>query len=777
VHTSVEEGGRAGDRITPQSVPLRVLFVGNSGNDSKLLLRELRRGGYDPQSERVNTPEGMERALSQAKGRDEAFEVVISDYRMPRFGAPEALALLRKLGHDLPLIVVCDEGDEEAAVALMRAGARDCVTRGRAARLGPAIERELREAAVRREREGTAEALKQSEERFRLLANEVVEGMVLIENGVIFDANESFTRMYGYGLGELVGVSPVELVTPETREIVSRRISTGSEEPYEAQGLRKDGTVFPIEIRPRRIPYEGRKVRVTSVLDLTERKRSEEALRASEAEYRAIFELAGVGNAQSDPETGRLVRVNPKFCEITGYPAEELLGKTFLEITHPDDRDKDFELFQRMISGEDDYSVEKRYVRKDGRVAWVSVNATAVRDDDGRPVRTAAVIQDITERKRAEEDLRRLRDAERARDEEALREAQERFRSAFDNAPIGVAVVGLDGRFLQVNRSLCGILGYPEEFLLATTFQEITHPDDVEASMEHVRRAMRDEVGSYSLEKRYVAAGGRQVWVSLSVSLVRDAEGDPLYFVDQIQDITERKLAERELARRAEELAHANAELEQFSYSVSHDLRAPLRSIDGFSQILLEDYADRLDEEGRSYLGRVRAASQHMGHLMDDLLDLSRVSRGPLRTGRVDLSALARDIVEELERSQPDREVEFVVAEGLEADGDARLLAVALENLLGNAWKFTSKKPAAKIAFGSFTENGARVFFVRDDGAGFDAAYADRLFGAFQRLHTDDDFEGTGIGLATVQRVVHRHGGRLWAEGEVGKGATFYFTL
>ena len=364
-----------------------------------------------------------------------------------------------------------------------------------------------------------------------------------------------------------------------------------------------------------------------------------------------------------------------------------------------------------------------------------------------------------------------------AREEEALREAQERFRSAFDNAPIGVAVVDLDGRFLQVNRSLCEILGYPEEVLLATTFREITHPDDVEASMEQVRRAMRDEVGSYSLEKRYLAAGGRQVWVSLSVSLVRDADGKPLYFVDQIQDITERKLAERELARRAEELAHANAELEQFSYSVSHDLRAPLRSIDGFSQILLEDYADRLDEEGRAYLGRGRAASQHMGHLMDDLLDLSRGSRGPLRTGRVDLSTLARDIVEELRRSQPDREAEFVVAEDLEADGDARPLAVALENLLGNAWKFTSRKPAAKIEFGSFSEDGDRVYFVRDDGAGFDAAYADRLFKAFQRLHKDEDFEGTGIGLATVQRVIQRHGGRLWAEGEVDEGATFYFTL
>ncbi|MDQ4126619.1 MAG: PAS domain S-box protein [Actinomycetota bacterium] len=776
MRTSVEEGGRAEDRVTPWSAPLRVLLVADSGNDAELL-SELRRAGYDPLFERVDTPEGMERALSEALEQGGAFDVVISEYRTSRFGASEALTALRERGHDVPFIVVCDEGEEEAAVALMRTGAQDCVIRSRAARLGPAIGRELKETAVRRERERTAEALKQSEERFRLLADEAMEGIVLSRDGKIFDANRSFTRMYGYKLEELVGMSAVELVPPDLREMVARRISDQNAEPYESKGLKKDGTVFPVEVRPRRIPYEGRQVRVTSVLDLTDRKLSEGALRASEEEHRAIFELAGVGKAQSDPQTGRLLRVNPKFCEITGYSAEELRGMTFLEITHPEDREVDFDRFRRMVRGEGDYSVEKRYIRKDGHVAWVSVNATVVRDEGGRPVRTASTIQDITERKRAEEDLRGLRDAERASNEEALREAQERFRSAFDNAPIGVAIVGLDGRFLQVNRSLCEILGYPEEQLLATSFQEITHPDDVEASMEHVRRAMEDEIGSYSLEKRYLAADGRPVWVSLSVSLVRDAEGDPLYFVDQIQDITERKLAEKELARRAEELTHANAELEQFSYSVSHDLRAPLRSIDGFSQILLEDYADRLDEEGRAYLGRVRAASQHMGHLMDDLLDLSRVSRGPLRSGRVDLSALAREIVEELEWSQPGREAEFVVEDGLEAEGDARLLAVALENLLGNAWKFTSKKPAARIEFGSISEHETRVYYVRDDGAGFDAAYAERLFGAFQRLHNDDDFEGTGIGLATVQRVIHRHGGRLWAEGEVGKGATFYFTL
>ncbi len=237
----------------------------------------------------------------------------------------------------------------------------------------------------------------------------------------------------------------------------------------------------------------------------------------------------------------------------------------------------------------------------------------------------------------------------------------------------------------------------------------------------------------------------------------------------------ERSSADLEVVNR--ELEVANRELEAFSYSVSHDLRAPLRSINGFSQILLEDYSGTLDEEGRSYLRRVQAASQHMGRLIDDLLALSRVTRVPLRREHVDLSALAREIAMDLKSNDPEREVEFAIPDGLSATGDPGLLRVALENLLGNAWKFTSKKPEARIEFGALLQNGERTYFVRDNGAGFEMAYANKLFGAFQRLHPANEFEGTGIGLATVQRVIRRHGGSVWAEGEVGRGATFYFTL
>ncbi|PSB20466.1 histidine kinase [filamentous cyanobacterium CCP2] len=231
------------------------------------------------------------------------------------------------------------------------------------------------------------------------------------------------------------------------------------------------------------------------------------------------------------------------------------------------------------------------------------------------------------------------------------------------------------------------------------------------------------------------------------------------------------------------ELKAVNRELEAFSYSVSHDLRAPLRSIDGFSQALLEDCLDQLDTTGQDYLRRIRSASQRMGQLIDDLLTLSRVTRSDMRREAVDLSQLASRICTQLQHAQPDRQVEFVIQTGLVTQGDVRLLQVVLENLLNNAWKFTSRQMQGKIEFGAIQanaaapENGIPIYFVRDDGVGFDMAYVDKLFKPFQRLHRMHEFPGNGIGLATVQRVVHRHGGRVWAEGTSEQGATFYFTL
>ena len=241
--------------------------------------------------------------------------------------------------------------------------------------------------------------------------------------------------------------------------------------------------------------------------------------------------------------------------------------------------------------------------------------------------------------------------------------------------------------------------------------------------------------------------------------------------------LTERKKAQEELTEHTIALEAANKELEAFSYSVSHDLRSPLRSIDGFSLALLEDYAEQLDETGQDYLNRVRAASQRMAQLIDDLLQLSKLTRKDMQREQVDLSALALSITEDLQRNQPERQTKFIIGQDLKTIGDRQLLHVMLENLIGNSWKFTGKKADPTIEFNSTNNNGKSVYYVKDNGAGFDMEYADKLFGAFQRLHSTHEFEGTGIGLANVQRIINRHGGRVWAEGSIDQGATFYFTL
>ena len=249
----------------------------------------------------------------------------------------------------------------------------------------------------------------------------------------------------------------------------------------------------------------------------------------------------------------------------------------------------------------------------------------------------------------------------------------------------------------------------------------------------------------------------------------------------QAQLLAESEQAALDLAEtRAElvrDLEHKNRELESFSYAVSHDLRAPLRRIDSFSRAVLESQADRLDEPGRRFLSRVREASQHMSQLIDDVLYLSRVTRADLREQEIDLSALASLILARLQEGEPDRKVEVKIRPGMVVTGDGQLLRIALENLLENAWKFTGQQPEPRIEFGATQASGEPTYFIRDNGAGFDMTYADRLFGPFQRLHPQAEFPGSGIGLATVQRIIHRHGGRVWAEGLVGQGATFQFTL
>ena len=339
-----------------------------------------------------------------------------------------------------------------------------------------------------------------------------------------------------------------------------------------------------------------------------------------------------------------------------------------------------------------------------------------------------------------------------------------------------IIVVDRDACIKTVNRAAAALLEFPECEIVGEPVGALFDDHEFTAWIHALRHGDLDHSPAQSAvawrEKNIITKSGRRIPVLLSSSLLHSDQGALLGAVLAAVDITERKQADIEIR-------NLNKELESFSYSISHDLQAPLRSMDGFSRALLEDYGNTLDDRGKDYIGRVRNATLHMGRLIDDLLKLSRLSSAPLETESVDLSGLAADIITELQAAHPDRRATFHVAPDLCARGDARLLRVALQNLFSNAMKFTATRPEARIEFGCEEHGAARgaVFFVRDNGVGFDMQYADKLFGAFQRLHTVDEFPGTGIGLATVQRVIHRHGGRIWAQAVPDQGAAFFFSL
>lgn len=360
-----------------------------------------------------------------------------------------------------------------------------------------------------------------------------------------------------------------------------------------------------------------------------------------------------------------------------------------------------------------------------------------------------------------------------------LEASNDRIRLILETAQEAFIAIDANGLILDWNKEAEAIFGWSHEEILGQTLAETIIPPQYREAhrrgLQHFLATGEGPVLNRRLELAGLHRDGNEFPLELTITAVR--ERDSHIFNAFLHDITERKKMTQQLTERTTQLQVVNRELEAFTYAASHDLRAPLQSIDGFSQLLVEDYAEKLDTQGKDYLQHVRTASKRMGQLINDLLSLSRVTHSEMWRERVDLSTLARETVAELQRVEPERQVEFIIAEGMAAEGDGGLLRVALDNLLGNAWKFTSKHPRARIEFGVTHNDGMQAYFVRDDGVGFDMAHADKLFGAFQRLHSPSEFAGSGIGLATVQRIIHRHNGRIWAEGAVEQGATFYFTL
>ncbi|HKV23546.1 MAG TPA: PAS domain S-box protein [Candidatus Acidoferrum sp.] len=513
------------------------------------------------------------------------------------------------------------------------------------------------------------------------------------------------------------------------------------------------------------IPSSSRWIQANAALEqeIQRRESLEAELRKSEVNYR---EEAAFLNLTADAIfvrdiTDKIVFWNQSAERRYGWRKDELQSNTshdLLQTVFP----KPLKEIEAELFSAGSWEGELLHTRRDGSQV-VDFSRWVVKREGDKPVAILESNRDITQRVRA----------------------QKKFRDLLEATPDAMIILNKDGFIELANTQMTSVFGYskeeivgkPVELLLPERFRHRHEGHRVGFFQSPKNRQMGAGLELYALKK-----DGTEFPVEVSLSPLETEDG--ILVMSAIRDISSRKEAEEALRAQRNELARANAEmtaanreLEAFSYSVSHDLRAPLRSIDGFSLALLEDCSDKLDAEGKKHLQRIRTATQRMGALIDDLLNLSRVTRAAIHLEKIDLSAMAAEVFNDLPKSQTRREVEIHIEPGLEVFGDAHLLRIVLENLIGNAVKFSSKRSSARIELGQTANNGNSAFYVRDNGAGFDPEYADRLFGAFQRLHAASEFPGTGVGLATVQRIVHRHGGRIWAESSAGKGAIFYFTL
>jgi PAS domain S-box-containing protein len=506
-------------------------------------------------------------------------------------------------------------------------------------------------------------------------------------------------------------------------------------------------------------------------LDITNRE-----LLESESRFRRLAENSPVLIFRISLPEKRVTFINSIVTKITGYSPEEFYQNQALidkYLLVPSGQDHFVEPINRLVEDPIPPYYEYQIRHKSGEIKWVQLRIAVVKNDEGQPTSIEGIIIDQTESYLSKQ---------------ALEESEKRFRSIIENSDVGYFFIDTKGYIRDVNPAWLNLYRYDlAGEVLGHFYSELQVAEDMERAEKIAKGIISGDPQSQSGEFSRKCKDGTIGYQTFSIRPVTQS-GKVIGYEGFIIDTTARKLAEDairnmniELEERVKErtaqLESTNRELEAFSYSVSHDLRAPLRTLDGFSKILLSEHASQLDETGQHYLNRIVAASQHMKQLIDDLLNLSQVVRLELNISRINLSEMAEKIIAGLEDIPSGRKIEWDIAAGVIVNGDRRLLEIALQNLLNNAYKFTSSHLTAHIEFDKHEENGQTVYYVRDDGVGFDMNSSNKLFDPFQRLPSALAFEGTGIGLTIVQRIINRHGGRIWAEAAINQGATFYFTL
>lgn len=631
------------------------------------------------------------------------------------------------------------------------------------------------------ERKRAEEELRKSEERYRYLFQNNPYPMWIYDRKTLafLDVNEAAITKYGYSHQEFLNMTIVDIRPSQDVEQLMKNLAQPRQPLEQSDGWRhrlKDGTVIPVEITSHTIEIDGHESALVLAQDVTARKRAEAQLERNNYILNEILE-----SIQDDfyvlDRDWNFVYASRLFTSKIGKEPKDFIGKNI------------WEMFPKHLGTvfEENFreAMEKREVRRfevGGKytIAWYRM--TAFPSADGITI----LGTDITERKQIQDALQRAHDELEVKVQErtaALSQANALLQALMDYVPDHIYFKDLECRFIRNSRSQASLLGIsdPAQLVGKTDFDFFPHAAKAYAEEQEVMRSGKSLV---DFEEWVVWPDGRETWVSTTKVPLRNSEGETIGIFGISRDITERKRIEQDiqqlnsdLEKQAAQLQVANKELEAFSYSVSHDLRAPLRAIDGYTRILVEDYEAILDEEGKRVCGIISAEARRMGQLIDDLLAFSRLGRKEMYSSNIDMKALVVSVLNDLEKEEDRERIDLKIASLPSVKADSSLIRQVWINLLSNAIKFTSKRDRAAIEVGSKSTNDEVIYYVRDTGAGFDMEYANKLFGVFQRLHSESEFEGTGVGLAIVQRIVRRHGGRVWAEGEVDKGATFYFAL
>ncbi len=622
------------------------------------------------------------------------------------------------------------------------------------------------------ERKRTERRLIDSELKYRNLFDSALDAIFILDmDGYFIDVNKAGYTRLGYARDELLALHITQLDPPEYAAMVPARLQKVRGEGgavFESAHRRKEGSFMPVEINCRLLEYEGKQVYFSVIRDITERKRTEKVLAESEERYRHFSTLTSdyvYACRRSGDRPFRVQWLAGAIETISGYTPDEIMAQgCWLPIVHPDDAGRIGKRLQDLAPGESSRD-EFRIVRKDGEIRWIHEVCTCEAGDSSGELLLFGASRDITKRKDIEVALRR---------EEAI------FNLFLEYSPVYVFFKDENMRAIRVSRNFEKLLGRPVEQILGRSMEELFPEEFARKMVADDRKVLRDGV-PVEIDEEF--EGNSYKTFKFPIFL----EGRPPLLAGYTVDVTDLAEAQRAVralneqleqlvAERTADLEKSNEELASFCYAVSHELRAPIVRLQGFSSILGE-VCQEAGETTAFMAARIEAASRQLQTVVDSILMLSRLSRMELSLRQVDLSEMAERKLAMLRAEDPERQVVPVVAPGITAVADASLMEICLDNLIGNAFKYTGTTPRARIEFGVCDDAGTTAYFVRDNGAGFDMSYAEKLYAPFQRLHQHVEFPGMGLGLATVKRIIERHGGHIWAESAVGKGATFFFTL